>query len=290
MYTHDRLSWWPAPISEYVMDVVAYNDRVGIRPNLIRLSFDVGEFQTHPDISNPKDLRKLSIELEKRGIYLAIIPHTINGRIPGVPNDDTVALMDSIASALKDRPNVLFGLWLEPHVEWDEWSSWITAISSAILKHFPQEHRPIIIVSGTNWARDFRGANIPLPMGSYMVNVDYYPWQNDPAHPDQPVWNWFSQEIGNVPVLIGEIGGNVPAGMDEADYWGSDDDIDFITRVFKIIDDPKNKGLIHVTMWRGDGREDGTVSNVNGPKITRRGQALKDSMKANPPTDFTRPP
>lgn len=295
MPVHDRLNWLQVPISQYVLDALSQNERVGIRPNFIRLSIDVGEFQTHPNISNPEDLRKLSVELEKKGIYLAIVPNQINGDSPGLPNDQVVSVMDSIAGKLKDHTNVIYGLWNEPfNVTWDQWSPWIEKISSGILKHFPKDGQPIIMVSCINYARDCRGKNIPLQAGEYLINVDYYPWQNQPNQPDEPVWNWFSQEIGNVPVLIGEIGGDVPKGTDVSKYWGSDDDIGVVSGVFKIIDDPNNRGLLHVTVWRADGYNDGegTVNcwHCASPTITRRGQALKDSMKANPPTDFTKAP
>ncbi|HEX9076963.1 MAG TPA: cellulase family glycosylhydrolase [Anaerolineae bacterium] len=198
-----------------------------------------------------------------------------------VPDDLVATGMGYLAGKYRDRTNVLYGIWNEPHpdsipsISYErQWQIWMEAgikVARSIRNKNP--NAILVVPGGTKWARDLTYyKDHPFPFNSVIYDVhDYF------AAPDfqysRAMWTW---AMDKYPLLIGEFGGNPINPSDPVS-------IDYMKETISIVD--QNPDLIHYAMYALS--DDGawgifTRGLIRMPK----GNLLVDDLGRYPPTRF----
>lgn len=273
---------------------VETNEKLGIKSNLVRLSFDTIQINS----TFLDDLVRVSNYAQSKGIYLYITPHRVHKSELGLPNEEVSTALKLIAERLNPKSNILYGLWNEPgshpngnFVTWPELKPWVYRLASEILSYFDStEQKPIIVIPGTKWSKDFRSLPKEIPF-QYAIDVHDYPWVLSNTGPHTIVRNWWTDKIGTIPIIISEMGdpGKYHFCKIEDD-WQKEvtRDIDYITETLKIINTPENQFFIHYTIWRGEESCDG-FREWDNSTLRERGVLVKHDRENYPTqTDFTK--
>jgi hypothetical protein len=177
----------------------------------------------------------------KNGIYIILDPHP---DIPGInppelPNDQVVELMGSLADRFKDRTNVIYGLYNEPHPDslgdakkqWEAWMDRGTKVAQAIRAKNPKS--VLVVPGGRLWSRDFSYyRDHPFPFDNVIFDVHDYT-SNYPEY-KREMWTWM---IGKYPVFMGEWGDPNKGG------WNTDADVAYSREAIAIVN--SNPFLVH---------------------------------------------
>jgi hypothetical protein len=140
-----------------------------------------------------------------------------------MPDDNSVAFWEAVASAYANHPAVLFDLYNEPHsVSWEVWRNGGTvsekndkAPDGRLEYHTPgmqklldacrsQGAKNVIVAGGLDWAYDLsgvvKGYALADPKGNGVVYATHiYPWKKD--------WDRnVTVVLDTYPVLVGEVG------------------------------------------------------------------------------------
>jgi len=185
-------------------------------------------------------IQRVVDEAVKRNKYILIDLHWSNagttwGQYTGqhhMPDDNSLVFWESVAEVYKNHPNVLFGLYNEPHdVDWATWRDGGTVTETVTVIENNKEvrkkvtyHTPgmqalvdairakgannILVVGGLDWGFDLWGvANgyelKDTPEGNgIMYDTHPYPWKNKD-------WASLIDAAGEkYPILVGEFGCN----------------------------------------------------------------------------------
>ncbi len=264
-------------ISQYVIWNVLENEKLGIKSNIVRLSFN------SKDVDNEKDLDDFVTTVDllaQKGIYVVLTPHNDDTQrsTPNdnshLPNEKDKQIIVKLAEKLRDKQNVIYGLWNEPAgTNWYTWSRILQDIYNRMLPMFEQRaNKPIFMVPGIEWSRDFRSAIIPLPNGSYIIDVHNYAYYNNDV-----TYMWEGM-VGRVPMLITEMGNPAEGGpQSTADLKVIQDTFDTIHKY--------PPGQIGYMNWRGEDGHEGLRENG---VLTARGRLnLEERSNFPTQTDFT---
>jgi Cellulase (glycosyl hydrolase family 5) len=250
--------------------------------NLLRVAVDPESVETATS-----EYEALIDFAQEHGMYViltpfasAVNPFRDDERLP-VPDELVATAMSYLAARFKDRTNVLFGLWNEPHpdsipsISYEkQWQTWMDAgikVASAIRSSHPGS---ILVVPGGNkWARDMTYyQNHPFPFDNVIYDVHDY-WAYPGYHYTRAMWTW---AIAKYPLLIGEFGGDPTNPTDYAD-------IDYMQETFRIVN--ANSGLVHYTVYAltADG-----VWGIFNRHLSNmpKGNALRFDLSVYPPTRF----
>ena len=250
--------------------------------NLLRVAVDpesveaaTSEYETHIDYAQAEGMYVILTPFAS-----AVNPSRDDERLP-VPDALVASAMGYLAARFKDRSNVLFGIWNEPHpdsipsMNYDmQWQTWMDAgikVASAIRLSHP---RSILVVPGGNkWARDMTYyQEHPFPFDNVIYDVHDY-WAYPGYHYTRSMWAW---AIARYPLLIGEFGGDPTNPSDYAD-------IDYMQETLRIVN--TNSGMVHYTVYAltADG-----VWGIFTRQLTNmpRGNALRFDLSQYPPTRF----
>jgi hypothetical protein len=250
--------------------------------NLLRVAVDPESVE-----STTSEFEKLIDFAQEHGMYViltpfasAVNPSRNDERLP-VPDELVATAMGYLAARFKDRTNVLFGLWNEPHpdsiptINYDkQWKTWMDAaseVAKAIRRGHPQS---ILVVPGGNkWARDMTYyQDHPFPFDNVIYDVHDY-WAYPGYQYTRAMWAW---AIARYPLLIGEFGGDPTNLSDDAAT-------SYMQETYRIVN--TNKGLVHYAVYALT--HDGawgifTRDLSNMPK----GNALRLDLSVYPPTRF----
>ena len=250
--------------------------------NLLRVAID-----PETVAANLNEIDKLVAFANKNGMYViltpfasAVNPSRDEAHLP-VPDDLVAATMGYLADAFKDRTNVLYELWNEPHpdsipsINYDQqWQVWMDAGSRVARSIRSKNPQAILVVPGGNkWARDLTYyQDHPFPFNNVIYDVHDY-WAYPAYHYSRAMWTW---AIGKYPILIGEFGGDP---TNPADSSG----LDYMQETYRIVDD--HPGMVHYAVYALT--DDGvwgifTRGLIDLPK----GNALRDDLRKYPPTRF----
>ena len=300
LFTLERPTPEIPTILDYVKYYVELNRSVGINMNIIRLGFDTREvlpelgvkgitkyvFERHAGaqpvtISNVDDFEATARYLEEQGIYVIIHPSFVSGEFLIFPTEEVAEALNLLSSKLSYRRNVLFSLWNEVGGEhtWTEWTPWITKLSDPIYQNYHDQYKPIIVVGGTWWARDFRGADIPI--NNYAIDVHEYKVWDYEGGPRYKV-DWWTHMVGKVPVLITENG-----ELSLKDDNPLNEDFEYIRETLEYTSDHLFE--VHYLGIRIDAWGGGSVFYPwFTDRITPRGEEWRNSEALKRMTDFTR--
>jgi len=250
--------------------------------NLIRVAVDPESVE-----STSHEIEKLITFAEENRMYIiltpfasAVNPSRYEQRLT-VPDDLVATAMGYLADKFKDRTNVLYGLWNEPHpdsipsIGYDQqWQTWMDAgikVAKSIRSKNPKSI--LVVPGGTKWARDLTFyKDHPFPFDSIIYDIHDYSAPPD-YHYNREMWTW---AIGKYPLLVGELGGNPINPWDPAS-------IGYMKETLGIVD--QNPGLVHYAMYVLS--DDGiwgifTRGLVKMPK----GNLLLEDLSKYPPTRF----
>ena len=265
---------------------VEANERLGILSNLVRLSY----FSHEVSDEDLAGFEEAAGYLSAKGIYLALTPHNVQidskGRyipIPSwqrpptgnyfLPDAMDARILGALARRLREFSHVIYGIWNEPaNTTWDAFEGTLKAMSDGVLVNFPKGvPPPLLLVPGMNWSRDFRGAKIPLPKDSYLVDVHEYPSLGG------GIRHMYAPMILRVPMLFSEMGGAV-----SRDYHPqTQEDIARIRDIlFEMVDAPEFRGAMHYCIWKGDDSPDG-VRGADG-ELSARGRLVLEEKRRFP--------
>lgn len=181
-----------------------------------------GNFVTHGFASGPVNsgdagyLARLDeyvslAEANKIYINLAYYYPTENGTQPNMPDDAAQQALAKLAARYKNKSNVMYQVQVEPSgVTWAQllprFNSMVTAIRQA---SYP--NKPLILIPGTNWARDTHWAITNPVTADSGINIVYT------SHPYDPS-SYFQQYFidtynANLPVIITEFGSGTMMSM-----------------------------------------------------------------------------
>lgn len=250
--------------------------------NLLRVAVDPESAR-----STAGELDRLIEFAQSSGMYVALTPFAsaVNPSRSeahlAVPDDLVAAAMGYLAGRFKDRTNVLYGLWNEPHPDSiqgigyeQQWQTWMNAgikVAAAIRSRNP---RSILVVpAGNKWARDMVYYQYhPFPFDNVVYDVHDY-WAYPDYHYTREMWTW---AIGRYPLLIGEFGGD-PVNPSDGSA------LSYMQETLRIADE--HPGLVHYAVYALS--SDGvwgifTRDLTNMPK----GTLLRSDLSAYPPTRF----
>jgi Cellulase (glycosyl hydrolase family 5) len=251
--------------------------------NLLRVAID-------PELVGAtwNEIAKLIAFAQANGMYVILVPFAsaVNSsrndeRLP-VPDALVATAMGSLASKFKDRTNVLYGLWNEPHPDsipsagYDQqWQIWMDAgiqVAQSIRSKNPKAI--LVVPGGTKWARDLTYyQDHPFPFDNVIYDVHDY-WAYPAYHYHRTMWTW---AIGKYPIMIGEFGGD-PTNPSAANMVGS-----YMQQTFRIID--QNPAWVHYTIYAMT--NDGVWGIfTHGLATMPKGNALRSDLSAYPPTRF----
>ncbi len=121
------------------------------------------------------------------------------------PDAEATTALVTLAQRYKDRPNVIFGLQVEPHhTDWEEllplYNSMVTAIREATA---PRRH--LIMVPGTVWSRDTSWAVTQPVTADGGINIVY---KSHPYEKDTQLFrrDFMQTHEAGLPVFVGEFG------------------------------------------------------------------------------------
>jgi len=155
--------------------------------NLLRIPID-----DETVMSLIPELDKTIDYAERYGMYCVLVPFPSavnparNEANQTVPDERVATIMGQLAGIYKDRNNVLYGLWNEPHPEddpaigWDYergWQAWMQAgirVAQAIRAADPIS--VLVIPGGRKWSREFTFyQDHSFPFGNAVYDVhDYF--------------------------------------------------------------------------------------------------------------------
>jgi len=263
------------------------NEKLGLVSNVVRLSY------FSKDITEPalKDFEELACYLASKGMYLIITPH--NGQIDDrgqyvpanlyprfkrsnffLPDEQDGAILAAIARRLRGFNHIIFGLWNEPsRTTWPAFAPVIRKLANGIFEGIPDgQPRPLLMVPGLNWSRDFRNACIPLPKDSYLIDVHEYP-----LHATDDIGDLYASMIHKVPILFSEMGGVLAYSY----HPQSPEDLERIRRILSgRVDAPENLGAMHYCIWKGDDAPDGVRDPRGG--LSLRGRLILEEKRQFP--------
>ena len=264
---------------KYYVEMAKSND---INLNIVRLGYDTKDVQ-----EKPEEFEKTVRYLETQGIYVILDPHYANGEFLLFPTEDILEGQRKLASILKTRRNLIFGLQNEigatamKTYTWSDWAPWITKISDAIYENYQDQngYKPIILVAGPEWNRDFRNAKIPI--SNYAIDLHQYKvWDSYEGGPMHEV-DWWSQMIGNVPIFITENGA---LQMPPDDPWA--EDLEFVENTLNTVSG--HPFLIHYVLFMMSSGEGGNMFNQwKKGELTPKGLLYKNSQSTQKYTDFS---
>lgn len=272
------------PIFTYVKQNVEANERLGLYSNFVRLS----AWTKNLPSDYLSQLARVTDYLEQKGIYLVFTPHndqrneTNDNRF--LPNERDKQTVVDLATTLKEKPNVIIGLWNEPaNTTWNKWSDIVIDMYGRLKQVYQGAQMPLVMVPGIDWSSDFRGAKIPMPANSYVIDVHPYAVTSIGGY-RQVDGRWMHM-IGQVPILITELSGIVPGDLSLVTLQ-SPEDISNMQRILDIVNAPENIGKIGYAPWRGDHYDEG-VRELDDTRLRKRGELLKKDRTVYPQTDFT---
>jgi len=211
----------------------------------------------------------------------AINPARNERRLP-IPDDLVTVAMGNLADKFRDRTNVLYGLWNEPHPEDSvsgigyakEWQLWMEAgmkVAQAIRSKNPKAI--LVVPGGTKWGRDLTFyKDHPFPFENIIYDAHDYSAAPD-YHYRREMWTW---AIGKYPILIGEFGGNPINPFDPAS-------LDYMRDTIRIVN--QNPSMVHYAVYALT--DDGAWGIfTRGLSRMPKGTLLLDDLAKYPPTRF----
>lgn len=239
----------------------------------------------NPDIGkNFNNLDLIVNWAEENYIYVYIMPKASNlnssfGDLKIFPS-----LMAKLAQRYSDKNNVIYGFWGEPNDI--AWSQWLPAAKEIAEKIIEQKPGALMLMTGTNYSREFDLNNI---MEKQNIVLDFHDY---PAADSQSLkavlleknFNFFWDKAEKkYPILIGEFG-----GVWEKDF-GEEADLKYI----QIILDEANRGGFSYSAYTID---DNSNSDLRGLDLinwqtkepTLKGQLIKNDLEKYPATDFSK--
>jgi endoglucanase len=153
-----------------------------------------------------------------------------------LPDENSVVFWHDLATRYKNHPNVIFGLYNEPHdVSWEVWLKGGTSTDIPARSNPDQTKTTyeavglqklydtvraagaenIVTVSGLDWGYDLSGV-----LQGYAIQGTNYLYETHP-YPNKKDWDkCFGEVSGKYPVYIGEwgFGGRVFGGTNGLDY------------------------------------------------------------------------
>lgn len=250
--------------------------------NLLRITVDPELVQ-----ATSSQIDKAIAFAEENGMYVILVPaaSAVNPirseQRMKVPDDLVTSAMGYLAGRFKDRTNVLYEIWNEPHPDsipsagYDgQWQIWMQAgikVAQAIRSRNPQVI--LVVPGGTKWARDLTYyKDHPFPFAGVVYDVHDYAAAPDYGY-SREMWTW---AIGKYPIMIGEFGGNP---INPADP-GS---IPYMEETIQIVN--QNPGLVHYAMYV---LSDDGAWGIFTPRLQRmpKGNLLLDDVRRYAPTRF----
>jgi len=131
-----------------------------------------------------------------------------------LPNRESSTLWRVLAERYRERPEVLYDLYTEPHdTAAFLWNQWAQLLADTVWQENP---RGLVFVSGVGWGFDLRKVSIQGHNVVYSTHV-YKKWGDD--------WEGaFGKRAREVPVFAGEWGcwnGELGWGRNLLDYFGA---------------------------------------------------------------------
>ncbi len=182
--------------------------------NLLRITID-------PELVSATlpEIDKAVAFAQENGLYVILVPcasatNPARSELRMYGPDELVATtMGFLAAHFRDRTNVLYGIWNEPHPEsvsgagYDQqWQIWMQAaikVASAI--RFRNPLSILVVPGGTKWGRDLSYyQDHPFPFRSVIYDVHDYSAGPDYGY-TRDIWTW---AIDKYPLIVGEFGGN----------------------------------------------------------------------------------
>ena len=198
-----------------------------------------------------------------------------------VPDDLVAAAMGYLAGKFKDKTNVLYGIWNEPHpdsipsINYDQqWQVWMNAAIKTAQSIRDKNPNAILVVPGGNkWARDLTYYQAhPFPFDKVIYDVhDYYAYPGYQYRRD--MWTW---AIGRYPLLIGEFGGDPTNPSDPKS-------ISYMKETLAIVN--QNPGLVHYAMYALTNDGVWGIFTHNWARMPK-GNVLFEELGRYPPTRF----
>jgi hypothetical protein len=250
--------------------------------NLLRVAVDPESIGSTMD-----EIGNLIAFAQANGMYViltpfasAVNPSRDDEHLP-VPDELVATAMGILADKFKDRTNVLYGLWNEPHPDsipslgyqqqWQVWMQAGTKVAQSIRSKNPKAL--LVVPGGDKWARDLTYyQDHPFPFDNVVYDAHDY-WAYPGYHYTREMWAW---AIGKYPLLIGEFGGDPtnPADKTSAGY---------MQETYRIVDEYPS--MVHYAVYALT--NDGvwgifTRSLANMPK----GNVLRIDLSLYPPTRF----
>lgn len=197
------------------------------------------------------ELDKLVTFGQENGMYILLAPFA-SATNPSrsefrmfVPDDLVATAMGKLAARFKNRTNILYGIWNEPHPDsipslgynqqWQVWMPNGIKVARSIRSSNPKA--VLVVPGGTKWARDLTYyLDHPFPFDNVIYDAHDYAAGPDFGY-NRGIWMW---AIGKYPVLIGEMGGNPINPFDPAS-------ITYMRETLQIVD--QNPMLVHYAMY-----------------------------------------
>ena len=196
--------------------------------------------------------------------------------------------MGRLATKFKNKTNVLYGLWNEPHAEdipsvnydynkaWQLWMDSGIKVAKAIRESSPNSI--LVVPGGRLWTRDLSYyQDHPFPFDNVLYDVHDY-WAPSDYPYSRKMWTWM---IGKYPLSVNEFGGACCPWSDPP--LQSDHDIKYMQEVLQIVN--QNPNLVHYTMWGLYNWDDGAIFRKS-LELTRRGKLLAEDLNQYPATHF----
>lgn len=183
-----------------------------------------GDYTRHRDVFD-----RVVHEAVIRNKYVIIDLHWSDRGIWGrdygqqsMPDDNSISFWQSVCSIYGNHPNILFGLYNEPHgITWDQWKNGGDIEHKSGIYHSPGLQqlvqvirdtgaKNICIAGGLDWAYDLTGINNGYALldrdtsGNFSGNGIMY---DAHVYPFKTQWDKYVECIkGQYPILIGECG------------------------------------------------------------------------------------
>lgn len=191
--------------------------------------FGYGPGQNGDSTAHREEFYKVVQQAVKRNKYIIVDLHWSDKGIWGhdygqqsMPDDNSITFWQSICKVYGNNPNVLLGLYNEPHdITWEQWKNGGLIQHKAEAFHAPGFQqlvqvirdtgaRNICIVGGMDWAYDLTGINNGYALtdtnsaGTFNGNGIMY---DAHVYPFKTEWDVFVECIKEqYPILIGECG------------------------------------------------------------------------------------
>lgn len=224
----------------------------------------------------------------KNGVYVYLMPLAYYNRDQAKELAKFPQLTRMLAKRYKDATNVLFGLWAEPSLPWDQWRPTAERIADGIVAEKPNA---VILMTGWGFGRHVNYSDT-LPHANIVYDYHDYPAANPTelkpilAEKETPfIWG---DAYKRYPILIGEFGGVYENG------FGGPEDLAYIMRV---LDEANRNGLNYSAYTIDDvpyTSPDSKSTDLHGLGLidwntrqpTRKGDIIKRDLEKFPPTRF----